>query len=1519
MAAIVGLLLFVFGTLANASPLLNEPRFFQLSTENGLTQDTVNDVLLDSEGFLWVATDAGLNRYDGFHSKHFLGPNNEFADDGIYSLFEDQRGDLWVSTLSSGIYRVSRDTGDTQRVLAIPYQSDPNWYQFASHYTVASDNTIYIALDQVLIELNLDTLKWTTVFDLLSPEYAVTDQNVIRFIKVHEDVLFIATTEGLFTKHLASSNVKRVAHLQEQNYGPDKVNTKLIVIDQNDHFLLGTVEGLYRFNLAEIMAFSRDEGPTPMAHTLVGLLNIWDLKFIENSRYYMATDQGLFIVDASSGQLEHLFRPSDSRLLISDDDLSEIVLTPNNYLWLSTRTSGLLRWSPQSTKFTNVYGDGSDTSKLSDNLVYSFYEQDDTHLWVGTNNGLNLYNRETGDVEQFLVNPDRKAFYTSGTIAIIRPAEKGLVWLVTGEGIVKFDPINKRVVPLNLPVSVNDIVSHKEAFDILPLGDKKSLLYSKQAFWKLDENTATLSSDEVLNASLDVSKFYTFLPDYNGSQESVLISMNGELWRYHLAENKLTKLHQARKSQAEYTIQPTDALLDRYGTLWISYPGHGLYGLDAETLEEKHFFDTTNLLPTNIVFSLKSDEDGNIWMGSHNGLLKLYPQSLRLIQYTVRDGLASNEFNWNAENTLSDGNFVLGSTKGFTLFDPNELGQKNIAPPPVNITDAKLISQSLPLGIGIKNGLSVELEHNDIGLTLHYSDMQLAHSQATYFKYALRGKVSLDYPPTRTTEVVFPQLEPGNYEFAVSAYDIGSDTTGPESVLYIRVDHPPFGSPTAYAIYAIIVIVLTGFALRRRQLHNDKLKAAHLETVKSENRLSMALKASNTRVWEWRDDTDEILQARIVTDLGYDEGEHAPVHSVHVDLIHEQDKAAYQRQWNEAIKDDGKGLDITYRLKAKEGHYEWYRDVGALVRSVSSPGVKKLVGTYSNITESINTQSKALLFGEAFQHTKDWVVIYDSKFHPIVANQAFIDALGINTSRDMTQQLSKILSSQRAELANVWHKMRMLKANEYWDGEATVEGLNNKAYTVAVSITAVGTPQNINEIDRYLLILSDISQQKEAQSALIQLANYDNLTGLPNRSLLLDRIQHAVDQARRDKMNIGLFFIDLDRFKQVNDSLGHDAGDELLKIVAKRLKGKVRQSDTVARLGGDEFVVMIEHVDDVNALSHLATDIIAALEQNIVLVNQVVSVSASIGIALYPEDALTPTELLKNADIAMYHAKAMGSSNSQYFTTHMNKQVQEKMQLENKVKQAHTKREFISYYQPIVNCATFEVEGFEMLMRWPADNGMIPPDVFIPVAEDIGLIESMTLTAIEQALPLLTHFKSLDKQPYLSINLSARHFNKDTNFNALIALLDTHNISTQCIRFEITESALMSDYESAMRSMSSLKEMGFLIALDDFGTGYSSLKYLKDFPLDILKIDRSFVKDIGLNTGNEAIILATLRMAESLNLVCVAEGIETREQIAFFQKHGCEYLQGYYFSKPVPESDISNTLDRIGQMKLEQE
>lgn len=433
-------------------------------------------------------------------------------------------------------------------------------------------------------------------------------------------------------------------------------------------------------------------------------------------------------------------------------------------------------------------------------------------------------------------------------------------------------------------------------------------------------------------------------------------------------------------------------------------------------------------------------------------------------------------------------------------------------------------------------------------------------------------------------------------------------------------------------------------------------------------------------------------------------------------------------------------------------------------------------------------------------------------------------------------------------------------------------------------------------------IYQDITLQKESLEELRLLANYDTLTGLPNRSLFMDRLNSQLELAGLKKNMFAVMFIDLDRFKHINDSLGHDAGDELLKHVARLLKECVRDSDTVARLGGDEFTVLLTDLDAKDVAGKIARKVISSLKQALLLDNQEVTISPSIGISIYPDDSNSLASLLRNADAAMYYAKSAGRNNYQFYTEAMNAESLHRLTFENRVRRAAERQEFVLHYQPQVDLHSGKVVGYEALLRWnDSELGYVSPVDFIPILEDVGLIIPVGEWVIRSVCDKISELKLYQAEAKrISINLSARQFMHNDIVTQVVDIVEEAGIDKDLIELEITESVLMTDIQDNEMILREFHDRGFRISLDDFGTGYSSLAYLKRFPIDVLKIDRSFVRDILSDANDAAICEAIIAMAASMNIKVVAEGVENGQQLGFLKEKGCDIVQGYLFGKPQP-------------------
>jgi diguanylate cyclase (GGDEF)-like protein len=449
---------------------------------------------------------------------------------------------------------------------------------------------------------------------------------------------------------------------------------------------------------------------------------------------------------------------------------------------------------------------------------------------------------------------------------------------------------------------------------------------------------------------------------------------------------------------------------------------------------------------------------------------------------------------------------------------------------------------------------------------------------------------------------------------------------------------------------------------------------------------------------------------------------------------------------------------------------------------------------------------------------------------------------------------------------------------------------------------AVPLPGEQGDQPLVLSITRDVTERKQTERRLKQLAHFDSLTGLPNRVQFIERLEQAMADANRHERLVGVVFLDLDRFKYINDSLGHEKGDGLLREVAMRLSGVVRRGDTVARLSGDEFALVLADMGHVDDAIHVAQKILDVFHQPFRVAGHDLFVTASLGITLYPFDDRGAHELLRNADVAMYRAKESGKNNYQFYVAEMTAKVSERLTLENDLRSALERGEFSLNYQPIADCRSGRIIGMEALLRWKhPERGMISPTLFIPLAEETGYIISIGEWVLRTACEQCRRWQKMGYPSlYVAVNLSSRQFHQKDLPASIYQILQDTGLNPASLGLELTEGLVMQQAVASVNTLRELKAMDIRISIDDFGTGYSSLSYLKRFPIDVLKIDQSFVRDIPQDEDDAAIASTIITMAHSLGLKVVAEGVETMDQLKFMRQHGCDAMQGYYLSKPLP-------------------
>lgn len=579
------------------------------------------------------------------------------------------------------------------------------------------------------------------------------------------------------------------------------------------------------------------------------------------------------------------------------------------------------------------------------------------------------------------------------------------------------------------------------------------------------------------------------------------------------------------------------------------------------------------------------------------------------------------------------------------------------------------------------------------------------------------------------------------------------------------------------------------------------------------------------------------------------------------------------------------------------------------ISEVSQAFKGMIEATLQRERERLEEEAQRRLWAMVFASTNEAILITDQNNNIITVNSVFTRLTGY-TEEEVVGQNPQILASgfQSREFYNAMWKQ--LRETGSWSGEVQDRRKDGSFYPKWLNISVVRDAEG--NITNYVGIFEDITERKENEERLLHLASHDALTGLPNRHLLVDRLQNAMTLARRTHETVALMFLDLDNFKWVNDSLGHESGDRLLLAVATRLKETVRASDTVARLGGDEFVVLLTQVDHDLEVSQIASKIIEAVAQPLELAGHDFHVTTSMGVSLYPNDGDDAITLLKHADTAMYVAKSEGKNQYRYFDATMNRDVLERVALEQDLRQASKRGEFELHYQPKLCVGCDAVTSAEALLRWRHPRlGLLLPDKFIALAEETSLIieigEWVLRTACQHIVAWQAQGTGLRR---VAVNLSAIQLESDTFVGLVERILQETGAPTDAIEFELTESMVLRNPERSVATLNRLHELGIHLSLDDFGTGYSSLSYLKRLPVDTLKIDRSFVEGVPADTDDSQIVRMICALAKSVRLEIVAEGIETEAQRDFLMAQGCDYLQGYLISKPLPTEEFLEFLSR---------
>ena len=1449
---------------------------------HGLAQNTVTALAQDADGFVWVGTQGGLHRFDGQqYTLYRQDPRDpgSLPDSFVTALASAPDHSVWVGTYSQDVARLDPGSGRFRR-----YPIDDRERDGADRQVFAllpENGVTWVATALGLERLDPRSGARRRVFTLPAGTPAGQPQALLRG---PQGTLWYANAAGLFRFDRDGSAPVAV--------GPGTALHTLLR-DRSGRLWVGGASGLYlvseRRSLVPVWPRAAEPGGDVRGLAQAPDGHLW----------FSVAGQGVRRFDPSSGETQALRAQPALPASLPDDQVNALMIDRAGLLWVGGQLNGAAFADSHGARFRYLADIAplAGVTQVPRSSVRAIAAADD-RLWIGDDAGRLLRYDAARGFEDFsaLIEPPTPGSAASARVSAFAKADDGDLWVATRRGLFRLDPRRPSAEPVPIPGVPSPVLRSiaRAADGSLWLGtDDAGLIHlradgSVERIGSRDGDPRGLSSPIVHALLVDRSGLVWI---GTGHGLDVLDPRNGRLRHFlqqpqgdGLAGNLVRALWQGPG-----------------GAIWIGSHG-GLNRVDVAADGRLRF--TQPLLaplvgrPLPVVFSLAGDGAGNLWMGTDRGLLEYTPERQRLREYGLSDGLQDLEFNGGAATALPDGRLAFGGISGLNLFDPARIVDSRLQPP-LRLLSARSGNNGVDLAMATPEPTRLAFPESAEILRLRIGALDFLGNERIRYRYRIDG-LDHDWIDNGTrSEITYTLLPAGHYLFRAQSTNHDGIWSASELRIPLDIAAPAWRGPFALAAYALLAALLAwmlvlGWLRRRRR------ERSYFHRIRDrEERLKLALWASGDQFWDYDVARDELQRMRASEDVRSASDIQIAIQTDADHQIHRDDLPQVREHLRQHLRGDVPLFLSEHRVLDDNGQWIWVRARGRVVERDSDGRALRMAGTARNITHSRHAERERRIAAEVLRSMNEAVSILDRGFDFVSVNPAFSRMTGYSDVEVIGRNAS-LLDSNQHDPAFYRAIREQLRLHGRWSGEMWQQRKDGDEFLCAYECSAVLDGNGQHAL--YVVVLSDITDQKRAEQELRYLANFDTLTNLPNRTLLSERLSRAIVRARRQDARIAVLFLDLDRFKDINDSLGHSAGDRILRAAAVRLQDTVGAQHTVARLGGDEFTVVLEHLEAPEQADKIAREIITAFEAPLLLDDrQEVSVSTSIGISLYPDHAQVPTELLKQADTAMYQAKAAGRRTYMRYDESMDLTIRRRATLANALRKVLDRGELHLVYQPRLGMAEQRIVGVEALLRWRSEeHGDIPPSQFIPLAEESGLILEIGEWVLREACLTLRrwHDHGLDGLA-MSVNVSVLQLLRGDFPGVVERVLADTGLSPRALELELTESVVMANAEQTADKLQAFRDMGVSLAIDDFGTGYSSLSYLKRLPINTLKIDKEFVDDLPFGTDDAAITTTIIAMARSLGLNVVAEGVETQAQMQFLREHHCDEIQGFWLSRPL--------------------
>jgi diguanylate cyclase (GGDEF)-like protein/PAS domain S-box-containing protein len=1479
----VALLLACACAVASVHAATRDYYFRRIASDRGLAQNSVTALAQDPQGFIWVGTQGGLHRYDGQRYRLFRHDPNDPAslpDSFVTALAVEGRDTLWIGTYSEYLARLDLATGAIRRFPA------PGGMTGQSRRVMAllpAQGKLWVGTASGLERLDPTTGRVERVLTLDPRQSLVLPLQAL--VADRGGAVWYATAEGL--------------HRIGPRGGIERIGAAMplrsLLLDRNGRLWAGGADGLWRLrddgrDLVQVRPRGGDDDGDVVALAEGPGQALW----------YSVYGGGLRRLDTATGQVQAIREAVGVDGSLPENTITTLLLDQGGGLWTGGQFRGPAVTDPRGTRFRYVYElvPPEARSPVSGDSIRGMFEDAAGDRWLGTDSGALL--RARGNDTRFELVPGFDALFDGFAGAPSRPramafaqGQGDVLWVATTGGLVRLDPHTGACTLVDLPAPYG-----RPALRSLARAGDGSL-------W-LGSQDRGLLHYQPRDGSVDAYTIGGALPS---PVHAVGIDNRGRVWAgtsdgLALVEPASGRVrvfrHQADQPASLAGNLVRAVLQDSAGDIWVAtHSGLSRVRETASGIAFDHpLVAALQGAPVPVVFSIAESPGGTLWLGTDVGLLRFDLARRRVHAYGLGDGLQDLEFNGGAALRLRDGRLLFGGVRGFNIFDPRLISD-SAAMPPLRLLGARFDAQAPSDRDNVWQARKLEVPADAAILRLRVGALDFVEGERIRYRYRMDGFDPGWVDNGNRGDITYTRLPPGSYTFHAQSSNRDGVWNPVELRLPVHVAAPLWRHPLAIAAYVLGALMLLAvpvlLLLQRRRREREYFKAIG----DREERLKLALWASGEMFWEYDLARHELHSMR--TSEGAQElpeiGIQSALEQGHE--IHPDDLPLVQERLRQHLRGQTPVFLSEHRIRNPRGGWTWVRARGRVVERGDTGLATRIAGTARDISGSRNAERERRIASEVLRSMSEAVAVFDRDFRFVSVNPAFSRISGYGDAEVLGRSGSLLDSAQHDP--DFYRQVRAeLERNGRWSGEMWQQRKDGEEFLCWIESSIVLDAGG--QRSHYVAVFTDITDKKRAEQELRYLANYDTLTSLPNRALLSERLSRAIVRARRQESRIGVLFLDLDRFKDINDSLGHAAGDRILRATAARLQQTVGPQHTVARLGGDEFTVVLENLDTADEAEKIAREIITSFEAPLDIdEHQDVAITPSIGISIYPDNAQVPTDLLKHADTAMYQAKAAGRRIFMRYTESMEVAIRRRATISAALRKVLDRNELRLVFQPKLSLPQARNTGVEALLRWTSpEYGEIPPTQFIPLAEESGLILEIGEWALREACRTLQRWRAhgLDRLS-MAVNVSALQLLRGDLPLVVARVLEETGVPAEYLELELTESVVMSNASQTAATLQAFRELGVQLAVDDFGTGYSSLAYLKRLPITTLKIDKEFIGDLTRDADDEAITSTVITMAHSLGLNVVAEGVEEEAQVMFLRAHRCDEIQGYWLSPPL--------------------